>query len=504
MEVIVKKLGGENAACLYMSAQNVLTDHREWKQQIMVVSAMRSEEVNTTDYLINIGKELGKSKPDNDKISWYITVVEDFHIWIISKKVPDVSENVLEVMDREFSVFKNIIEAYLLSDEKGNMPTSENDYSIEIIWQESFSIIGFWEVLSSKILSEVISSLSETPLKTQSVDLSHVVSVDELTWKDQSEVFTILEERIYNHTHRILETWWIPVLPGYIGVFEGWIEAVIWRWYTDATAAICIVGFAHRWYEWVLEIQKSVRWVLSADPRVLYDANSAKLITQMDYVTAREITGDCWANAKLLHSQAIRAEVQDAGVKIHLFDPFCDLKSSGTWVLPSVDNPNTTGLWYWFIWWRNNIIFVSVSSGKMFHAWVLASIFSIVQKYSSVDIISASETEVTFTIDGSRDIKKKLEEMEGELRIACNIPKDSHMEFIEYSTNKALIFCVGQYMRNRIWLLSKASTALARNDINIEIMSQGRLQRAMVFWIDEIDMKKAINVLHEEFIGNIS
>jgi hypothetical protein len=53
-------------------------------------------------------------------------------------------------------------------------------------------------------------------------------------------------------------------------------------------------------------------------------------------VIAREITGDSGANAKLLHSQAIREEVQDAGVKIHLFDPFLLGEDNGTWILPEV------------------------------------------------------------------------------------------------------------------------------------------------------------------------
>ena len=504
MELIVKKLGGENAACLYMSSQNILEDHKKWNKQIVVVSAMRSSEVNTTDYLIKIGQWLSEDQADRDKIFWYIQILEDFHIWIVSHKVPNISDSVLEIVHAEFSEFKEIIDQYLLSSKNTIIPTSQNDYSIEWKNKQDFSIIGFWEVLSSKILATIIWFLGDDSVSTQSIDLSHIVSTGDISWKKESEVFKILEDKIYTKTHSVLESGFIPVLPGYIWVFEWWIQTVIWRWYTDATAAICIVGFAHKWYEWVLEIQKSVRWVLSADPRMLYNSDSAHLIPQMDYVTAREITGDCWANAKLLHSQAIRAEVQDAGVRIHLFDPFCQMKSEGTWVVPSVNESEWNKESHLFVWGRKNIIFFSVSSGKMFEAWILANIFTIVQKYFSVDIISASETEVSFTIDGSADIQKKLDELEAELRIACNIPENSHMEFIEYRPNKALVFCVGQYMKDHIWLLSKASTILAKNDINIEIVSQGRLQRAMVFWIDEVDMQKAINVLHDEFIGNIS
>ena len=49
MDYIVKKLGWENAAQLHNSAKNIFDDFVEWKNQAIVVSAMRSSEFNTTD-----------------------------------------------------------------------------------------------------------------------------------------------------------------------------------------------------------------------------------------------------------------------------------------------------------------------------------------------------------------------------------------------------------------------------------------------------------------------
>jgi aspartokinase len=74
------------------------------------------------------------------------------------------------------------------------------------------------------------------------------------------------------------------------------------------------------------------------------------------------------------------------------------------------------------------------------------------------------------------------------------------MEFVEYKKNKSLVFCVGQHMRDRVWLMSKATKALSDNWVNIEMISQWRLQRSIIFWIDETNMKKAVNVLHNTFI----
>ena len=136
----------------------------------------------------------------------------------------------------------------------------------------------------------------------------------------------------------------------------------------------------------------------------------------------------------------------------------------------------------------------------MFENGILSRLFDIVKDYYWVDIVSASETEVSFTIDWCWVEDKKLEKMVDAIRKEFGMWENNEIEFIEYRKNKSLIFCVGQHMKNYVWLLSRATRILGENDINIEIASQWRLQRAMIFGIDECNMKKAVNVLHKEFI----
>lgn len=100
----------------------------------------------------------------------------------------------------------------------------------------------------------------------------------------------------------------------------------IWRWYSDATAAMTSVWLSRLWYDITLEIQKSVKGMLSSDPRVVNE--KTKLIEQIDYLTAKEITGIRWAQAKLLHNQVLRKELQEAWIKVRLFDPFSDSKGT--------------------------------------------------------------------------------------------------------------------------------------------------------------------------------
>lgn len=489
----------ENAAELYRSCINILDDYKLWKKQIVVVSAIRSPKTNTTDFLIQLGQLLAEENIQEQKVFEILAEIQSFHIDVSCEKLSKHGINIQGFIDTFFLDLEATILYYIKQENRVIFPSIENDYSIVDCEGNNMSLLWFWEKISSEILSCVLSQISPET-KWVSVDLWSIITVEETYKLWQLEIFSLLEEKIYQITKPHIDNNLIPILSGYIWTLGGWIENAIGRWYSDATAAICVVWYAHKWFPWILEIQKSVKWVLTADPRILNDPSSAKLIKEIDYVIAREITGDSGANAKLLHSQAIREEVQDAGVKIHLFDPFSLSEENGTWILPEV----TKTTWKIFIGGRNNIIFFSISSGKMFESGVLANIFTVVKQYFSVDIISASETEVTFTIDASKDISKKLDAMSERLRIVCNIHENTRMEFVEYETDRALIFCIGQHMRDNVGLLARASTILSKNDINIELVSQGRLQRAMVFGIEGTHMQKAINILHEEFIQEFS
>ncbi len=499
MDYIIKKLWWENAAELSKSAQNIYDDYLVWKPQVVIVSAMRSPDFNTTDKLILIWKLLQSSRIDTKQVEWIIGQLESFHINTLHQKIVKSKWEIIKLVEESFSDFREKIDYFVNKSWEKILPNDSNDYSIGWKWWELFSILGYWEALSCRIFSTVIDSVSPDRIISKSVDLSNIIQSWDIDWKSEKEVFNFLSELLSNIIEEKISWGFISVLSWYIWSFEQWIEAAIWRWYSDATAAVCTVWLAQKWHWVILEIQKSVKWLLSADPRILNNPGDAVLIPELDYLTAREITWDCWAQAKLLHHQTLRSEVQEAGVKIHLYDPFS--WDEGSLIVNNRENSKgekCTGVS--FIWWRKNVVFFSISSGKMFENGILSKLFTVVKKYFWVDIVSASESEISFTVDWEQTTQETLEKMTLEIKKEFWMWENSSMEFVEYETHKSLIFCVGQHMRNYVWLLARTTKVLWENNINIEIASQWRLQRAMIFWIDEKDMKKAVNVLHEELI----
>ncbi|MDP2090269.1 MAG: hypothetical protein Q8K30_01605 [Candidatus Gracilibacteria bacterium] len=487
----VKKWGGENAAELEKSPNNIVADFRNGTKQAVVVSAIRGPEFNTTDKLISIGKLLSKDEIDIEKVKSKLKEIKDFHLSIVDEKFKGDRLKVKNLIKYRFEELSISILEYLEIDENERIiPSKENDYLINTK-SADISILGFGEILSAEIQSALLNNMGVDGLKSKTVDFKGITEKVDLDGGEDI-IFIQLAKEISQRVISIIEKNKIPVIPGYIPGFQNGIENAIGRGYSDATASMSAVGLA-KIFDVILEIQKSVKGMLSVDPGLL-DSGKPKLIQKIDYLTAKEITGIRGAQAKLLHNQVLRRELQEAGIVVHLFDPFKNTKGT---IISREKDKNSSGVE--FIGGRDNVTFFSVSSGKMSSKGVIADVFSIVKEYCSVDIISTSETEISFTIDSGLNTNR-LEEISTKIRNKLGIKENGYEDFVKYEPFKALVFCVGQNLSNNLGSLGRAASALSNAGINIEMVSQGIMERAMIFGIQGNKLKQAINVLHDEFI----
>ncbi len=508
----VKKWWGENAAELEQSPNNVVSDYSNSIKQAIVVSAIRWPEFNTTDKLISIWKLLSKDKIDIEKIKTKLNEIRDFHLDVVNDKIQWDRLKVKNLIRYNFEeLLNNILEYLEIDKDERIIPSKENDYLINTK-SKDISIIWFGEILSADIHTTLLNNIWAaeknyssswissnnslnniwlSDMKAKTLDFKWITKNIDLNWWEDV-IFSQLSSEISLRVKDILDKNKIPVIPWYIPWFENWIENAIGRWYSDATASMTAVWLSTI-FDVTLEIQKSVKWMLSVDPGMLENWK-AKLIQKIDYLTAKEITGIRWAQAKLLHNQVLRRELQEAWIAVRLFDPF---KNNKWTIISREKDENSSGVE--FIWGRDNVTFFSVSSGKMSSKWVIADVFSIVKKYCSVDIISTSETEISFTIDSGLE-QSKLEEISQKIRGKLWIKQNWYEDFVKYEPYKALVFCVGQNLSNNLWSLWRAAGSLSNAGINIEMVSQWIMERAMIFGIQGSKLKQAINVLHDEFI----
>ncbi len=86
-----------------------------------------------------------------------------------------------------------------------------------------------------------------------------------------------------------------------------------------------------------------------------------------------------------------------------------------------------------------------------------------------------------------------------EQRIKERIINELKVDDFAIRRNLSLIMIVGEGMRHTIGLAAKATKAFATARVNIEMINQGSSEVSMMFGIKEVDEKKAIRALYNEF-----
>jgi len=86
-----------------------------------------------------------------------------------------------------------------------------------------------------------------------------------------------------------------------------------------------------------------------------------------------------------------------------------------------------------------------------------------------------------------------------EKRIIERIKNELDVDDISVSKNLALVMIVGEGMRNTVGITARASGALARENINLDMISQGPSEVSMIFGIKEYERDRAIKALYKEF-----
>ena len=452
-----------------------------------VLSAMREEDTfNTTKILVEVGELLAGW--DTPKAIKRINDLKDLHIYLLDKNHSDLSDR--EVM-REFIIDSfHWLLAIVSQRDKEFVPSEENDYCVKTKdWL--ISLKWFWEVFCAQFYKKLCDirwiDIGLLDISSQSNPIVGQSS-EEKTFSDALDFF---REYIGDK----LVSWKNLIIPGYIWWIQWWIENAIWEGYSDATAALTAVTVKELLWEdkrVLLEVLKSVRWIMTTDPRLLeWSEEVAQVIREINFWVAKEIVWERGGQAKLLNSFVTLPQVTQSWIEVRLRNPQI-IGDKGT--LISNNTPNKKGVE--IVPWRQDIAIISMDSFSM-SQWFIAKISTIIKKYTSVDVISTSETNYTFSVDmKSWAPKDRLEEMIQELEKTC-LNKTGDVIIPYY--NAGLIFCIGHDM-NQPGIFEIAGAAMREAGINTMIISQWASQRALTIGVkDWNDVQKCVQLLHEKF-----
>lgn len=283
----------------------------------------------------------------------------------------------------------------------------------------------------------------------------------------------------------------VPVITGFFGSVPGGILSSIGRGYTDLCAALVAVGIKAN----ELQVWKEVDGIFTADPRKV---PTAALLPSVTPAEAAELT---FYGSEVIHpftmEQVIRARIP---IRIkNVMNP----RNAGTIIFP--DNLsdigghaplNNTGLFRTrssslltqlesprrptAVTIKHNIVVLNVHSNKRTRAHgFLMKIFDILDRWHlSVDLISSSEVHVSMALhsesallSGGGEYEYKIQDKD--LQGAVN--DLGQLGTIDIVPDMAIVSLVGKQLKNMIGISGRFFSVLGNNNINIEMISQGKL-----------------------------
>lgn len=327
---------------------------------------------------------------------------------------------------------------------------------------------SFGERMSSKIVAAHLNKIGISSEPFNSWDLGFVTN----------DIFgnaEPLETSYVNIKNNILKLDLIPVITGFIGKNENNEITTLGRGGSDYSAAI--IGSAIDAEE--IQIWTDVDGIMTTDPKLV---PNAKTIARVSFAEASELA---YFGARVLHPKTILPALRK-GIPVKVLNSL-NPGNEGTVIL-SDSHKNSHAIKA--IACKKGINMINIDSSRMLGAYgFLARIFYIFNKYrKSVDVISTSEVSVSLTIDNDDNISNII----SELKEFANV---------ELSRGKSIVCVVGDGLKQEKGIAGRIFTTLGKNDINIEMISQGASKINITFVVDGENGEKAVRALHQEYFG---
>lgn len=341
-----------------------------------------------------------------------------------------------------------------------------------------------------------ISSYGEW-LSSQIIAAACVEQGIDAAWKDSREMiitnsaygsaavdFTVTDYKtrhfISGYTGRVL------ILPGFIAADKNGITTTLGRGGSDYTAAIIAAAIDAS----SLEIWTDVSGMMTADPRL---CSTAKIIPHISYQEAMELSH---FGAKVIYPPTIQP-VMNKKIPVWIKNTFAP-DDYGTVIAnhepASADDNIVRGISS-----INNIVLITLEGSGMVGIPGFSKRLFEALSNEKINVIlitqSSSEHSITVAIDGSYSSKAKTA-VDNAFSNEIALQK---VEPLKTETSLSIVALVGENMRNHTGVSGRMFSAMGRNGVNIRAIAQGSSEKNISAVIDTHDVRKTINVLHEEF-----
>jgi aspartokinase/homoserine dehydrogenase 1 len=456
----VLKFGGTSVA----NAQNIklvldiVLNKSKQDKLVVVVSAF----TKVTDLLVQASLKAASSDESYKEV---VSKIEKKHLDAIKELIP-VSEqsSALSHIKRIINHLETLLDGCFLL---GELSPRTSD-----------TILSFGELLSSYIIAEAVKQKHKNSSYKDSRELIKTNDNFGKAAVNFDKTNALVADYFASNNDQII------IIPGFISSTEVGIGTTLGRGGSDYTAAI-LAGALNATD---LEIWTDVNGMFTANPKIVKQAQPIAFIS---YQEAMELSH---FGAKVLYPPTIQP-VFKKNIPIWIKNTF-DSEAAGTFISNQENkqaNP-VKGISH-----IDNITLITLEgSGMIGVAGVSKRLFEVLSNENiNIIFITQASSEHSICI-GILNIDAKKAEL------AIN-----KVFYQEISQNKidpciveqdlCIIALVGENMKNHQGLSGRMFSTLGKNNVNIRAIAQGASERNISVVINERDVVKALNTLHENF-----
>jgi bifunctional aspartokinase / homoserine dehydrogenase 1 len=343
-------------------------------------------------------------------------------------------------------------------------------------------VVSYGELLSSQIIAARLKS-----------------ELGECEWKDSRELittnsnygaaavdFAVTNTKIKEYFSATPAS--LFMMPGFIASDANGNNTTLGRGGSDYTGAILAAGLDAK----VLEIWTDVSGMMTADPRLV---TNVRIIPQISYQEAMELSH---FGAKVIYPPTIQP-VSTKGIPTWIKNTFAP-QDEGTIIQKeaAVNGNSIRGISS-----INNIALLSLEgSGMVGIPGFSKRLFeSLAAKKINVILITQGSSEHSICV-GIDSVNAGLAKKSVDDAFAYEI-ETGKVDPLVVETELAIVALVGDNMKSHPGISGKMFGNLGRNGVNVRAIAQGSSERNISAVISVHDVKKAINVLHEEFFETV-
>lgn len=339
-------------------------------------------------------------------------------------------------------------------------------------------IVSFGELISSRLISERLKSISIPNAWKDSRELM----ITDSNFGFAAVDFPVTNKKIADYFSSSADS--LFIVPGFVAADAHGATTTIGRGGSDYTAAI----FAAATNATILEIWTDVSGMMTADPRLV---PNAKIIPHISYLEAMELSH---FGAKVIYPPTIQP-VMNKNIPVWIKNTFAP-NDYGTLIESrAVKNGSSIR----GISSINKIVLLSLEgSGMVGIPGFSKRLFeALANERINVILITqgSSEHSICVGIDEAsiHQAKKTVD------RAFAYEIETKKVDPLIIEQDMAIVALVGDNMKSHPGTSGKMFGALGRNGVNVRAIAQGSSERNISAVIAVADVKKAINILHEEF-----